>query len=65
MNDWALEAMWEKGNGKEEAAGGCLSGNLAQNDSGCTEWAFLCLQRADIWSDSMSCPHIPSFLLAV
>lgn len=25
---------------------------------------ILCLQRADIQGDSMSCPHIPSFLLA-
>lgn len=25
---------------------------------------ILCLQRADTQGDSVSCPHIPSFLLA-
>lgn len=53
-------ARKRKGGGR----GGYLSGNVAQNHSGCTEWAFLCLRRADTWDDSTSCPHTASFLVA-
>lgn len=32
---------------EQEASGGCLSENLAWSHSGCLEWAFFCLQRAN------------------
>lgn len=49
---------------EQAASGGCLSGDLAWNDSGCLEWALCVFTAQRTQGDSMSYPHIPSFLLA-
>ena len=50
---------------KEEVGEGVCVGTGHRSCLRRTWWASLCVQRTDMHNDSVFCPHVPSFPLAV